>query len=50
MARVRQTNQQKAGKQNTSDTLSGYYGNSSGKGSKSKAKKMPKRKQGYEGY
>jgi len=50
MARVRQTNQQKAGKQNTSKSLSGYYGNSSGKDSKSKAKKMPKKRTKSYGY
>lgn len=36
MSRLRQTNEQKAGKQNTSQTLTGYYGSSS---KKSKAKK-----------
>ena len=36
MSRLRQTNEQKVGKQNTSRTLTGYYGGST---KKSKAKK-----------
>jgi len=44
MSRLRQTNEQKAGKQNASRTLSGYYGGSAG-GTKKKGKK--KRKSSY---
>ncbi len=39
MSRLRQTNEQTAGKQNTSKTLSGYYGSSSKMSKKVKKKK-----------
>lgn len=48
MSRLRQTNQQSAGKQNTSQTMSGYYG---GKTSEGKGKKSPnKSRKGNPGY